>query len=102
MDQAYMADLLQMNKNVSELRDLASYLGVSRKRGDTKSETAERIAAEAPDRLRVENGDVKVKEGELGRRKTCDVCGGPMLENPSPLVGDARWECVDCARTVRR
>lgn len=41
MDQAYMADALTTNRTVSELRELAQRVGVSRKRGDTKRETAE-------------------------------------------------------------
>lgn len=102
MDQAYMADALVTNRNVSELRELAKEVGVSRKRGDSKRETAERIVAEAPDRLEEQGGWVRVVPGEKGRRKSCDLCGGPMFENPSPLVGDPRWECVDCERTIRR
>ena len=102
MDQAYAADLLNNNRTVSELRKLAKEIGVSRKRGDTKRETAERIVAEGWGRLEVQQDMVVPVSGELGRRKSCDLCGGPMFENPSPLVGDARWECVDCDRTIRR
>lgn len=102
MDQAYAADLLNTNRTVSELRELAKELGVSRKRGDSKRKTAERIAAEVPDKLDIQRGMVVVVPGETGRRRTCDLCGGPMLENPSPLVGEGRWECVDCSRTIRR
>jgi hypothetical protein len=102
MNQAYAADLLKTNNTVSELRAIAQEAGVSRKRGDTKGETAERIVAEAPDRLAIRDGRIEVVSGELGRLRSCDICGGPMFSNPSPLVGDARWECVDCDRTIRR
>jgi hypothetical protein len=45
---AEAADVLATNFGSLELRGLASNLGVSRERGDTKRQTAERVVAQAP------------------------------------------------------
>jgi hypothetical protein len=99
----YAADLLVMQYGVYDLRDIASELGVSRKRGDSKRETAERIVAQAPAALSVREGEHGAEEVAVdtlavpsrGRRAECRGCGGLLLDRAS----GGGSVCIDCGLT---